>query len=269
MSQRSLLDQFRVIRNIRSARINMVTSHYHDGYEIYYLIKGNVRYFLDNKVYDLVPGDIILIPPHTLHKTNVISDFPAERLLINFTKEFLGKKENDALFRCFNSYCVNHPEKYINYITQIESEFSIQDTYTENVIKSILIVLLSKLSRASDGKKPVASSSPLIEKAIKYINENFAEDITLQLLAEKFSISKNYLSKLFKSETGFGINEYLNIIRIKSAEHLLTSSNIPMTEVAVQCGFNDSNYFSSVFKKINGSAPLQYRKKHQTTQQSF
>ena len=264
MSQRSLLDQFRVIRNTRSARINMVTSHYHDGYEIYYLINGNARYFLDNKVYDLAPGDIILIPPHTLHKTNVTSDFPAERLLINFTKEFLNRKENDALFSCFNSYCVNHPEKYINYITQIESEFAKQDVYTENVIKSLLIVLLSKLSRASDGKKPTASSSPLIEKVIKHINENFAEDITLQLLADRFSISRNYLSKRFKSETGFGINEYLNIIRIKSAEHLLTSSNMPMTEVAAQCGFNDSNYFSSVFKKVNGSAPLQYRKKNQS-----
>lgn len=261
MIQRTISKQIRVIRNTKSAHTAMPTSHYHDGYEIYYLLSGAVRYFLDNKVYDLAAGDIILIPPYTVHKTNIISDVPAERLLIDFTKEFLGKKENDPIFECFNNHCVHQPQNYVHYLAQIESEFLKQDLYTENVIQSLLHILLAQLSRASKGKKANVSSSTLIENILKHINTNYSEEITLQRLANQFSISKNYLSKLFKSEIGFGVNEYLNIIRVKNAEHLLSFSKLSMSEIAHQCGFNDSNYFSTVFKKMNGTSPLRYRKK--------
>ena len=261
MKNRTLLNQIRVVRNERSSIIDMKTSHYHDGYEIYYLVNGNVRYFLDNKVYDLIPGDVILIPPNTLHKTNVTSDFPAERLLIDFTKDFLKKEESDPIFKCFKNHYVNKSENYINYLTQIEKEFNNQDEYSENIIKSLLNILLSKLSRVSGNTKSNVSSSPLIEKILSYINANFSEELTLQLLANEFSISKNYLSKLFKVETGFGFSEYLTITRIKKAEHMLISTTMSISEIAFSCGFHDSNYFSYVFKKTNGNSPLQYRKK--------
>jgi len=259
MNIKTPLKELRVIRNIKSSQSDMPSSHYHDGFEIYYLIKGKVRYFLDNKIFELSAGDIILIPPNTLHKTNITSDYPAERLLIDFTSRFFKKKDNDPLFNGFNSYLVNEPEKYVKILTNIENEFLSKAPQYEDMIRSLLTIFLISQSRSSKTSKN-DSASPFIERIINYINENYSENITLDSLADKFSISKNYLSKLFKSKTGFGINEYLNIIRIKNAEHLIISTNFSMSKISTLCGFNDSNYFSTVFKKTNGLSPLQYRK---------
>ena len=71
-------------------------------------------------------------------------------------------------------------------------------------------------------------------------------------------MSTSYFSKQFKSVTGVGFNEYLNIIRVTASEKLLISSNKPITKIAMECGFNDSNYYAAVFKKIKGITPKKY-----------
>lgn len=238
----------------------MPSSHYHNGFEIYYLIKGNVKYFLDNKIFDLSAGDIILIPPNILHKTNITDDTSVERLLIDFTSNFFKKKDSDPLFSCFSSFIVENPQNYVNILTSIENEFLSQDKHYEDMIRSLLSIFLISQSRSTTTTNKTDASSPFIERIINYINENYAENISLHLLSDKFSISKNYLSKLFKKETGFGINEYLNIVRIKNAAHLIISTDFSMPKISTLCGFNDSNYFSTVFKKIYGISPIKYRK---------
>lgn len=263
MNNKTLLKELRVIRNIRSSQSNMPSSHFHDGFEIYYLVKGEVRYFIDNKIFELSAGDIILIPPNTLHKTNITSDIPVERLLIDFTSHFFKKNDNDPLFSGFNSFLVENPQKYVKILTDIENEFLSKAPQYEDMIKSLLTIFLISQSRSSTTSKN-DSASPFIERIINYINENYSENISLNSLADKFSISKNYLSKLFKSKTGFGINEYLNIIRVKKAVHLIISTNYPMSKVSSLCGFNDSNYFSTVFKKSHGISPIKYRKLNKT-----
>ena len=71
-------------------------------------------------------------------------------------------------------------------------------------------------------------------------------------------IGPSYFSKQFKAITGVGLIEYLNLTRITAAEKLLTETNRPITEVAMECGFNDSNYFAAVFKKIKGITPKKF-----------
>ena len=251
-----------VIRSTRNPYYDMTLSHYHDNYEIYYLINGNVRYFLDSKIFDLKPGDIILIPPGKLHKTTVISNVPAERLLISFTADFFGRKIGDHLFKCFNNPLVSEPQKYIDILTKIEKEYLVNDEYTEDVVKNLISFFLINLSRVSTDDNYNVPISSLSEEIIKYINNNYDNDISLQTVSDEFFISKNHISTLFKKETGFGFNEYLTVIRIKNSEHLLITTNMSISKIAFACGFQDSNYFSSVFKKANGVTPLKYRKEN-------
>lgn len=75
---------------------------------------------------------------------------------------------------------------------------------------------------------------------------------------KKYALSRSHFSKLFKQVTGVGLNEYINITRITAAQNLLSKSNYSITEVASACGFNDSNYFAAVFKKIKGITPKKY-----------
>lgn len=81
----------------------------------------------------------------------------------------------------------------------------------------------------------------------------------MEALAKRFSVSKSHLSRQFKNSTGFGLNEYITIVRIKNAERLILTTDLAITDIATKCGFNDSNYFSSVFKKLKGIPPLKFR----------
>lgn len=100
-----------------------------------------------------------------------------------------------------------------------------------------------------------------IDRAIRYIKQYHTYNITLDDLCSHFSCSRFYISHRFKKNTGRSFREYLNDIRIEDAKSLLAYSNLSVSEIAFSIGFNDSNYFSNVFKKQVGVSPIAYRRK--------
>ncbi|MCG1013026.1 response regulator [Tepidanaerobacter sp. GT38] len=105
-------------------------------------------------------------------------------------------------------------------------------------------------------------SSDIIKQAMKYIEENYNEDIKLARLAKEIYISPDYFSRLFKKVAGCTYVEYITKIRIENAKILLTNPIISIAEVAKKTGYSDPNYFSKVFKKTVGMSPTQYKKIH-------
>jgi len=101
-----------------------------------------------------------------------------------------------------------------------------------------------------------------IRKAISYINDNYADRIALQDVAHYTCLSPNYLSQLFKQETGKSFLEYLTQCRMEAAKTLLVQSNLTISEIAFKLGYDMPSYFSEVFKKSEGLTPSQYRKGH-------
>lgn len=96
----------------------------------------------------------------------------------------------------------------------------------------------------------------------KYINECFGnKDFSIQMIADKVHFSQTYLCSFFKKSTGKTLNEYITDVRIEKARKLLQDGNIKLYEVALRIGFTDSNYFSTLFKKIVGCSPSEYREK--------
>ncbi|MNW51633.1 putative response regulatory protein [compost metagenome] len=96
--------------------------------------------------------------------------------------------------------------------------------------------------------------------ALRYISKHFAEQISLNDIAEPLKISVAYLSTLFKQEVGIGFAEYLSNVRVEQAKALLTEHNMDIKEIAEHCGFMNYNYFFNVFKKKTGLTPGQYLK---------
>lgn len=101
---------------------------------------------------------------------------------------------------------------------------------------------------------------PYIQSAIKYINKNLDEDLTLDLMASFVNLSKNYFSNLFKDVVGISFIQYVNLKRIEKSKIMLKHSDADMGLIAKSCGFNSQSHFSATFSKLEGMSPSQYRK---------
>ncbi|WP_051353203.1 response regulator transcription factor [Thalassobacillus devorans] len=98
-----------------------------------------------------------------------------------------------------------------------------------------------------------------VQSVINYIEENLHLNISIETLAEFVHLSSQYLSRLFKQETGFTITQYITIKRLDKAKEYLRSNQNTVMEISEKCGFTDSNYFARVFKKYEGITPTQYQ----------
>jgi YesN/AraC family two-component response regulator len=102
----------------------------------------------------------------------------------------------------------------------------------------------------------------LTRKAMAYIHEHYSETIGREEVAHHIGVSEGYLSRCFSQETGLSLIHYLTRYRIQAAKQLLISGNMTITEIAMQVGFSDSNYFSRAFRREVGTSPLVYRRMH-------
>lgn len=102
----------------------------------------------------------------------------------------------------------------------------------------------------------------LYQKINKYIDNNFMNDISIDDIANEFSLSSAHMMRIYKADTDNTINTYLNDRRIEESKHLLKYSNLSITDIALSVGFNSSQYFSTIFYQKVGVSPSEYRKKY-------
>ena len=100
----------------------------------------------------------------------------------------------------------------------------------------------------------------LIEDALEYINNNFNKKLTLQGVANKLHISRNYLCHLFKVQTGYKFCEYINLQRVNRAKELIEENKKTLEFISFDCGFSSQSHFSTTFKKYVGLTPNEYKK---------
>ncbi len=242
-------------------RTSGLQGHYHNLFEVYYLLEGTCWYFIDKKSYHLTAGDIAFIPEGVIHRTSYETP-EHSRLLFFCDTSYIPDTVRDF---AYSVSCFAKNDEYTDEInrlfSQIESESKLPDEFSEDAIRAKvaeLLILIARASRESENKK---EESPIVEKAVKYIRAHYAEDITLSDTADFCYVSKEHLSRTFKKETGFGFNEYVTAYRLKKAETLLRSNpKARISQVALLCGFNDSNYFSKVYKRVLGKSPTDDKK---------
>lgn len=124
----------------------------------------------------------------------------------------------------------------------------------QNLYQALAAHIDELLRQANEKKgKPIAM-------AVRLIRESYAEQLSLEGVAEQIHVSPKYLSRLFKDEMGIGFSEYLTQVRLEAAEKLLSGSALSVREIAVQVGYLDEKYFSRLFKKETGLKPTEFRR---------
>jgi AraC-like DNA-binding protein len=107
-------------------------------------------------------------------------------------------------------------------------------------------------------------SSAFFRAACLYIDENFDKQITRDTVAAHLKISPNYFSRVFREQGAMTFSDYVTQVRIGKAKFMLEKYDLPLSQIAQRCGFNDFNYFYKVFKKVVGRTPTEYRNSVQT-----
>ncbi|MBQ4119484.1 MAG: helix-turn-helix domain-containing protein [Clostridia bacterium] len=240
--------------------------HYHTNIELYYLLEGNVKYFINNKSFLLNPGDLIIVPKKALHSTDYQGCLHGERLLLVFDENLYFEDLMPIVKNLCKDNIIHIPKEKLPIIDdifgKIEKELNKPSEYEKLLIKTYISQLLLYLDIYRIKQPQDQEFDHLITKVVDYISQNYTKDISLPVLSKAFNLSDSYLSRRFKSIIGTNINEYINYIRITKASQLLKNEKMPITEIAIKCGFNDPNYFACVFKKLKGITPYKYMKKH-------
>ena len=227
-------------RQKRDASYIMDQAHYHSKNELYFSKKGKTKYFIGDEIFILEPGDMIFVPAGSFHKTDC---GVRERILLVFDNDFLGGSYQKYIESLSKDKLIRiRPDKLseINGIfNKIEKEgMNKQENYLEleKLYLRQLLILVSRY-RLQNVSSELSEIYSIIQNVVKYINENYSSDLSLP---------------------GVGLNEYINISKVTAAAKLLSESNLSVTKVSELCGYNDSNYFSTVFKKYMGTTPKKY-----------
>ena len=144
------------------------------------------------------------------------------------------------------------------------TEYAEIDEYSSGFTRCFLHELLLMLMRYSvmNEEEPqfLNSRDADILLATKYIYKNYKKPLSLEEVSAQAALSPTYFSKKFKQTTGMGFKEYLNFVRLKHAQTALLTTSNTITDIALENGFNDSNYFKDLFKKVYGKSPREFRK---------
>lgn len=272
------LDGITIDRVIRDYEYSMPTKHFHDEYEIYYLIEGERFYFIGQHTYLIKKGSLVFINRNEIHKTGIASSPYHDRILIEFTEEPFA-----SFFSQFGDLDVREFFKEHNGVIEIDER---EQSYVENLLITIQseihhkhpgyrlrvmstlseLLIYAKRYVSTHQTTPIKASEMArhqkVDQVAEYIIANCSENLSLETLAAHFYINKCYLSRIFKEVTGFTVNEYINIHRINKATKLLTSTNDPISEIAEACGYESLTYFEKVFRTYREISPLKYRTKY-------
>lgn len=265
-------NDFKISKIKRDSTYTKQSSHIHPYYEIFYLINGDCTFFIDHNIYKLNRGDLVIVPAGEIHKSTYPETGYSERFVVSFRENNLGWINEilgeEIVKQSLNMGVISIPDKRRDYVESLmykmlfESEG--QDILSPAFIKTGLIELLLFIIRCQRYEENVVKEidvdNQLMQEIATYIYDNYDKKISLDDMSRKFHISRSYLSKKFKTITGFGFKEYLINVRIKNACTLLLETNKSITDIAFECGFNDSNYFGDAFRHVKGVSPNKYRK---------
>ncbi|MBQ2676272.1 MAG: helix-turn-helix domain-containing protein [Clostridia bacterium] len=243
-------------------------AHYHDFYEVFCFVDGEVDYWVEGSVYHLKPGDILLINPTELHKPLPRSDDSKyERIVLWINKSYISTLAEGMLETCFDSKLASY-KKILRPNSAEKSElFSllssfIREYYSEDFGNSActlgillqVMTLINRISLKSGGSSEKYRTSTLIADVLAYIGEHYSEDLSLESVAKHFFVSKYYLSHEFSKAVGTGLYRYIMLKRLNIAHDMLMSGMSP-GQVSHLCGFKDYTVFFRAFKAEYGISP--------------
>lgn len=263
-----------MIRHNMAPLNGKVSLHYHDHYEAFFVVSGDILYNVEGYTYRMEPGHLLLIPPYRLHQPCIHSGHCSERIALRFSQELpekLNGKDQKIQWSGTENipaqqYCLEEPQRQEmkTLLQKLLCEDKGNAYGKETVIHALLTCFFVLLARAKlqQGKaKPEKTEmTATVREMAEYIEKNYKNPVTSRQLEKQFLKNYSQLSKEFKEEVGGSPYQYLLLKRLLNAEKLL-KEGIPPRTAAEESGFSDYSNFFRQFRTMYGCAPREYYKK--------
>lgn len=234
--------------------------HYHSSFELFYIKSGSATFIIGNKSYAVYEGTLLVIPPYIPHKSIYAESAETSRIELQLKSSFLTKHLSEILESLSNHICFTLSLKYQTYLLKLlykmKEESRSQKEYSEDLSLAYVTEFLITVYRNALRCEATSTENELLpQKIMEYITEHYHRSITIAELSEVFHISESTIFKSFKKHTGLKVSDYINFTRVMNAERLMRETDLSLTEISYRCGFNNCNYFSSVFKRYKNTTP--------------
>lgn len=258
----------------RDSYLKDVELHHHDFFEIYFLLSGDVTYLVESKIVHVMPGDLLLISPRELHQVCIqpeMADYERYVLWVGpqVLRELSTEKTDllsglDPSRPGYGNQLRLRPEdrsRIQSLMASLHRESQSTGYGSDLLCRSLLTQLLVQINRLVSQQGTHADedthTSRAVAQVVSYVNLHYAEELSLDGLAERFYVSKYHLSHEFQRQVGTSVYRYVQKKRLLIARQLMAQGKKP-SEVYSLCGFGDYAGFYRAFKAEYKTTPREY-----------
>lgn len=238
-------------------------AHWHDCYEIEFIISGSADDIINDCVYKAQKGDLFFLTPNDFHELDNFKDFtcygvmfPEELISDSLLERLEGRSLSTNIYARLSENDIKNVEVLFRIIEQ-EMQNK-REGYGETV-KNALNIIIGFIIRDGFKETNTRSKYTSVRKAVNYIKNNFDKSITLNDVAAEVNLDPKYFSVLFKRSIKISFKSFLNETRLNCAMKHLKNRDIPITEICYLCGFGSISNFNRLFKREIGISPREYR----------
>lgn len=257
--------------------------HWHQCMELLYVHEGEGSIIVNQLTYEMRRGMLFMFQPFQLHKVfaNVSPEKPYKRSIAFFEPSVVADSllsfplRHSLFMKVWQGSSTGPAFDLMAESGRLESCFASYDEMCkqgrgqeQEEVSMLLLQLMGCIHIAGGGNRDAGAMEPsrralrYSERIMQWIEAHYAEEVSLDQLAELMHLSKFYVSRVFHEETGSNITDYLTARRIKQAGRLLQSTSLSIEQIGIQVGYPNVSYFIHMFKKVVGATPLKYRQRH-------
>ncbi len=241
------------------------TLHMHPFTEIFYVVNGHGLFKIKEESFPVRTHDLVIVNANLLHTESSKDANPLEYIVLGIDGMSLKPLENPDLF-AESLYsiqnCRTNREEILFCLNSILREAEAKSEHYEAICQNLVEILVLILARGIEPNIVLSADTSTNKHAAyikKYIDVHYAQDLTLDTLAEATFMNKYYLSHIFRRSFGTSPIDYLIEKRISVAKFLLETTKYSIAEISELVGYNSTSYFSQIFKKRTGVTPRDYK----------
>ncbi len=227
-------------------------------YYLMYINSGKLTFFNGDTPLDAGAGDLIIFRANNRYSYSYRGGETLSYFWVHFTGSEVETRLREYSLECFPAICSTELQNHIPHrFRTIFDAFPNQDALRERELSALLERLLITASRsiARDDEK-----HSTLTNALRYIGSNYSANIRISDLADTEHLSVSRFNYLFKEQMGMPPSKYILTLRMSSAKELLRSTDLPVKQIGIMCGYDDPHFFSKTFKGFYGISPAEYRK---------